>query len=177
MPDRPTLKQLFHGLHRKLEGELGIARDVIEHSGTKGTLSEGRWLQMLHEHLPKRYKVNRAFVIDSRGECSDQIDIVVHDRQYSPFVLNLGEALYVPAESVYAVLEVKQSMNAHEVGYTADKIASVRKLHRTSLPIRHAGGEFPAKAPHDILGGLVGCGLCAALESAGFRGRAGWQLA
>ncbi len=25
--------------------------------------------------------------------------------------------------------------------------------------------------------GLNGCGLCAALESAGFRGRAGWQLA
>jgi hypothetical protein len=28
-------------------------------------------------------------------------------------------------------------------------------LHRTSLPIKHAGGEFPAKPPHHIVGGLV----------------------
>ena len=30
----------------------------------------------------------RAFVIDSRGECSDQIDIIIYDRQYSPFLYN-----------------------------------------------------------------------------------------
>lgn len=120
-----------------------------------GTVSEDRWITMLSEHLPKRYKVNRAFVIDSNGACSDQIDVVVHDRQYSPFVLNLGAALYVPAESVYAVLEVKQDLNAEHVKYAADKIASVRKLHRTSLPIKHAGGEYPAKPLHEILGGLV----------------------
>lgn len=155
MTDRPTLNQLFDGLHRRLESELGIARDTIDHAGVKGTASEDEWLRMLREHLPKRYEVNRAFVIDSRDDCSDHIDVVVHDRQYSPFVLNRGAALYVPAESVYAVLEVKQTMNADHVAYAGGKVASVRKLHRTSLPIKHAGGEFPAKPPHHILGGLV----------------------
>jgi hypothetical protein len=41
------------------------------------------------------------------------------------------------------------------VRYAADKVASVRDLHRTSLPIKHAGGEYPAKPLHHILGGLV----------------------
>jgi hypothetical protein len=134
---------------------LGIVRDTIGHAGTMGSVSEDRWIKMLSEHLPKRYKVNKAFVIDSNSTCSDQIDVVVHDRQYSPFVLNLGSALYVPAESVYAVLEVKQTMNAEYVAYAANKVASVRTLQRTSLPIRHAGGEYPAKPPHYIVGGLV----------------------
>ena len=155
MSDKPTLNQLFSALHGRLESELGITRDAVGHTGTMGTVSEDRWITMLSEHLPKRYKVNRAFVIDSTGACSDQIDVAVHDRQYSPFVLNLGAALYVPAESVYAVLEVKQTMNAEYVTYAADKVASVRKLHRTSLPIKHAGGEYPAKPLHYILGGLV----------------------
>lgn len=155
MSDKPTLIQLFEGLHRKLESDLGIARDTINHPGVKGTASEDKWLQMLSEHLPKRYEVSRAFVIDSRGECSDQIDIVIHDRQYSQFVLNMGGALYVPAESVYAVLEVKQNLTAEYIGYAGNKVASVRKLHRTSLPIKHAGGEYPAKPLHHILGGLV----------------------
>jgi hypothetical protein len=155
MSNKPNLNQLFDGLHRRLESELGIVRDTVGHTGTMGSVSEDRWITMLSEHLPKRYKVNRAFVIDSTDACSDQIDVVVHDRQYSPFVLNLGGALYVPAESVYAVLEVKQTMNAEYVEYAANKVASVRKLHRTSLPIKHAGGEYPAKPPHYIVGGLV----------------------
>jgi len=155
MADKPTLRKLFDGLHRRLESELGIARDTVGHAGTMGTVSEERWIKVLREHLPKRYEVNRAFVIDGKGACSDQIDVVIHDRQYSPFVLNLDSALYVPAESVYAVLEVKQTMNADYVAYAADKADSVRQLHRTSLPIKHAGGEYPAKPPHHILGGLV----------------------
>lgn len=155
MADAPALNDLFRGLHRTLECELGIARDTVGHSSTLGTLSEDRWISVLREHLPKRYKVNRAFVIDSRGGCSEQIDAVIHDRQYSPFVLNLGNALYVPAESVYAVLEVKQNMDAGQIEYAVKKTASVRKLHCTSLPIPHAGGEYPAKKPQYILGGLV----------------------
>lgn len=155
MSNKPSLNQLFDGLHRRLESELGIVRDTIGHAGTMGSVSEDRWIKMFSEHLPKRYKVNKAFVIDSNDACSDHIDAVVHDRQYSPFVLNLGGALYVPAESVYAVLEIKQTLNAEHVEYAADKVASVRRLHRTSLPIRHAGGEYPAKLPHYIVGGLV----------------------
>lgn len=53
------------------------------------------------------------------------------------------------------MLELKQTMNTDHVAYTADKVASVRALHRTSLPIKHAGGEYPAKPPHYIMGGLV----------------------
>jgi hypothetical protein len=153
--EAPTLNKLFLGLHRTLENELGVARDAIGHSGTLGTVSEDRWINLLSGHLPKRYKVNRAFVIDSRGGCSEQIDAVIHDRQYSPFVLNLNGALYVPAESVYAVLEVKQNMDAGQIEYAVKKTASVRALHRTSLPIPSAGGDLPAKPLHHIVGGLV----------------------
>lgn len=155
MAERPTLNQLLVALHEELTKDLGIARRTIAHAGTLGTVSENKWIEMLYKHLPKRYKVNRAFVIDSRGGCSDQIDIVIHDRQYSPFVLNYGDALYVPAESVYAVLEVKQNLNAEQIAYAADKTASVRALHRTSLPINTASGTVPPKPLHPIIGGLV----------------------
>lgn len=155
MPEPTELEKLFDCLHLRLKSDLEVARGAISHSGTKGTASEDAWLDILSKHLPTRYIVNRAFVIDSHGDCSDQIDIVVHDRQYSPFVLDNGSALFVPAESVYAVLEVKQNVTAEHVGYAGNKVASVRNLYRTSLPIKHAGGEYPAKPLHHILGGLV----------------------
>jgi len=39
--------------------------------------------------------------------------------------------------------------------YAQTKVASVRSLHRTSLPIPYAKGVYPAKEPHHILGGLL----------------------
>ncbi|MBX3363532.1 MAG: hypothetical protein KF866_02095 [Phycisphaeraceae bacterium] len=162
MAGKPTLNELFLALHDRLACELGITRRTVKHNATMGAVSEDQWIKMLYEHLPKRYKVNRAFVIDSKGECSKQIDIVVHDRQYSPFVLNYGGALYVPAESVYAVFDVKQCMNADEMKDTAEKVASVRALHRTSIDIPTASGVLKAKPPHYILGGVltVDCDWC-----------------
>jgi hypothetical protein len=64
-------------------------------------------------------------------------------------------ALTIPAERVYAAFEAKQSINAEEVDYAQKKVASVRRLHRTSLEIPHAGGKYPAKTPQHILGGLL----------------------
>lgn len=157
---KASLPKLLGALHDTLANELGIARDVIAHPGTKGDITESQWLTMLQHHLPLRYRATRAFVIDSKDVCSEQIDIVIHDRQYSPFVLNYRSAEYVPAESVYAVFEVKQELSADYIAYAAQKVASVRSLHRTSLPIPHAGGTYPAKPLHHIVGGIL------ALESA-----------
>lgn len=155
MPEKPTLSRLFSRVHLELCTKLELARETLDHPTSKGTESEDAWIQLFRDYLPRRYDVHRAFVVDSKDQVSEQMDIVVHDRQFSPFVLNADNGFHVPAESVYAVLEVRQTMNLGNVEYAAGKIASVRRLHRTSLPIRHAGGEYPAKPPHHILGGLV----------------------
>ena len=39
--------------------------------------------------------------------------------------------------------------------YAQKKVASVRRLHRTSLPIPHAGGTYPPKPLAHIFGGLL----------------------
>lgn len=155
MSARPSLPDLLAAMHERLATELGIARKTFKHPVSKGDVAESSWLEMLRHHLPQRYQVNKAFVIDSRGESSEQIDIVVHDRQYSPFVLHFRDELFVPAESVYAAFEVKQDMDAGQIDYAGKKIASLRRLHRTSLPIKHAGGKFEPKKPERILGGLL----------------------
>ena len=53
------------------------------------------------------------------------------------------------------MFEAKQSINASQVAYARKKVASVRRLHRTSLPIPYAGGTFPPKPLPHILGGLL----------------------
>jgi hypothetical protein len=46
-------------------------------------------------------------------------------------------------------------MNANVIEYAQEKIASVRRLYRTSLPIPYAGGTYPAKPLSHIVGGLL----------------------
>ncbi len=61
----------------------------------------------------------------------------------------------LPAESVYAVFEAKQTLTAAHIKAASAKAASVRKLHRTSAPVVHAGGvENNPKPPAWILAGF-----------------------
>jgi hypothetical protein len=150
-----SLSKLLAGLHEDVERRLGIVRDTFGHAGTKGDASEAVWLELLQTYLPQRYKAASGHVVDSEGKFSDQIDVVIFDRQYSPFIFYYEGKVIVPSESIYGIFEAKQAINAAQVEYAQKKVASVRQLHRTSLPIPHAGGTYPAKVPHHILGGIL----------------------
>lgn len=150
-----SLAQLLASLHDDIQHRLSTARKTLAHPGSKGEASEGVWLELLQNYLPQRYSVAKAHVVDSDGAFSEQIDVVVFDRQYSPFIFKFEGQTIVPAESVYAVFEAKQTLNSQFVSYAQQKVASVRRLRRTSLPIPHAGGLYAAKQPPPILGGIL----------------------
>ncbi len=150
-----SLPQLLSGLHDDIHQRLEQCRKCFGHPGTKGNATEKVWLELFQTYLPERYKAETAHVVDSLGEFSDQIDIVIYDRQYTPFIFNYEGQIIIPAESVYAVFEAKQVMNAANVSYAQNKAESVRKLQRTSLPIPHAGGIYPPKPLNPILGGIL----------------------
>ena len=141
-----SLSQLLSSLHEDIQQRLATVRKTIHHPGSKGDASENVWIEMLNQYLPTRYQTAKAHVVDSLGQFSQQIDVVVFDRQYSPFIFTYEGQTIIPAESVYAVFEAKQTADAGLVSYAQDKGASVGSLHRTSLPIPHAGGVFPTSA-------------------------------
>jgi len=150
-----SLARLLTELHDDIEKRLGAARRSFGHPATKGDASERVWLTMLQTYLPQRYQAASAHVVDSHGAFSDQIDVVIFDRQYSPFIFQFEGQTIIPAESVYAVFEAKQEIDARQVEYARKKVASVRRLHRTSLPIPYAKGVYPAKPLIPIYGGLL----------------------
>jgi hypothetical protein len=150
-----SLSELLRGLHRDIEQRLKTAREAFAHSGTKGDASENVWRQLLREYLPQRYQCEAAHIVDSNNQFSEQIDVVVFDRQYSPLMFNYEGQKIIPAESVYAAFEAKQTINAKLVTYARQKIASVRKLHRTSLPIPYAAGTYAPKPLPHIIGGVL----------------------
>lgn len=149
------LTGILDGLQARLEGELRGSRLAVTHPGARGEATEEDWLRVLKEHLPHRYQADRAFVIDSQGACSEQIDVVIYDRQYSPLLFNQSNQRFVPAESVYGVLEVKQDLSREHVRYAGEKAASVRRLHRTSAPVPHVEGVAKPRPLPPIVAGIL----------------------
>jgi len=150
-----SLKRLLSELHDDIEQRLGRIRRSLAHPDAKGDGSENVWLELFKKYLPQRYRAAKAFIVDSKDAFSQQIDVVVFDRQYSPLIFEYEGQTIIPAESVYAVFEAKQAVDAGMVAYAQKKAASVRRLHRTSLPIPHAGGTFDPKPLIPIYGGVL----------------------
>lgn len=148
------LKEAFASDQTCLQAQLKSS-NRIAHQGDKGEANEQYFIDFLRRYLPNRYTVDKAIILDSLGNTSHSIDIVVFDRQYTPTLLDSDKHRYVPAESVYAVFECKPTIDKAYLEYSADKAASVRALHRTSVPIHHAGGVFPAKEPGHIIAGIL----------------------
>lgn len=142
-------------MQQEMVSKLDVGKTAFVHPGTKGDETEKNWIKWFRNYLPKRYQVDKGIVIDHLGNQSEQIDIVIYDAQYSYLVFHHNDSILIPAESVYAVFEVKPNLNKEHMEYACKKVKSVRALNRTSAPIKHAGGEFPPKELHEIVGGLL----------------------
>jgi hypothetical protein len=131
------LAGLFKSRQKATQAAQELNREFAVHQGTKGEATETSWIQLLREYLPNRY-------------ASEQIDIVVFDRQYTPFVINYEGVVYNPAESVYAVFEVKQDISKENIEYASQKVRSVRRLKRTSALITDHTGKPQRKELFEI---------------------------
>jgi hypothetical protein len=148
---RVDLSEVFMHMQRRMLSHLQVG-SALEHASTCGAASEAHWIRLFNSHLPERYRASSAFIVDSNGNRSRQIDIAIYDRFYSPLIFPYESGFLIPAESVYAVVEVKQVLTRQYVRDAGLKIGSVRRLTRTSVPVPFAGGSYPPKKPHTILG-------------------------
>ena len=100
------LVEVFGRAREEMLAQLNMG-SLIEHGPTAGAVTERHWIGLLERYLPKRYRAASAFVFDSKGKRSRQIDVAIYDNFYSPTLFPQKGAVHVPAESVYAVFEVK----------------------------------------------------------------------
>ncbi len=118
-----------------LGDELILAYEQSRMGNSPGTTGQSREIAVrdkLQKMLPRGIGVGSGFVIDSYGQTSRQMDIVLYEEDLCPvFRLNASsEAAFYPCEGVFAVGEVKSTMGSREVDDILDKISSVRKLSR-----------------------------------------------
>lgn len=153
-----NVAKAFENKAKALEASFLAIRSVTTHPGTKGDELEADWVGLIRDFLPSRYEVGPIFAVDHHGNMSEQIDVAVYDKHFSPQWFGGAQGVrFVPVESVYAVFEVKPELNKAYVEYAIEKVRSVRVLERTSANVVHKGGTYDradiALAP--IIGGIL----------------------
>lgn len=153
--DVSWMKQAFALVQSNLAAAMKLASQSISHGGVMGSVNEDHWTELFRSYLPNRYDVATGIVIDSRGHRSEQIDLVIFDRHFTPTLLDQKNHRYIPAEAVYGVFECKPTINKDYLQYAEKKAMSVRSMHRTSVAIAHAGGTYLPKPHFRILAGIL----------------------
>lgn len=161
-----NIAKAFENKARALEASFLAIRHVTTHPGTKGDELEADWVGLIRNFLPTRYEVGPIFAVDHHGNMSQQIDVAVYDKHFSPQWFGGAQGVrFVPVESVYAVFEVKPELNKTYVEYAIDKVRSVRTLERTSANVVHKGGIYDRSdiPVSPIIGGILAirCGWSA----------------
>lgn len=148
------LKNMFALKQNQMEASFN-ANNALTHSVSKGDATEAEWINWF-KNFGSKYKAERAFIIDHNGNVSEQIDIVLYDSYYSPLIFENNGEKYIPAESVFAVFEVKQNLNAEHIKDAKEKVESVRRLERISGDVYVQDGSCKSgKKPYEIIGGLL----------------------
>ena len=151
---RIDLHRLFLRVQEQMLANLASS-EIFDHPTACGAATEQHWLELLNHYLPQRYRAASAFIVDADGRRSRQIDIAIYDRFYSPLLFHHDAGAHIPAEAVYAVFEVKQTLSSKWILDAGRKAASVRCLRRTSAPIPGAASPLPPKPPFPILAGVL----------------------
>ena len=152
--EKVDIKKLFYKKQCQMLASFNLT-STLTHPVSKGDATEDEWRNWFNDYFPKRYRAEKAFVIDCEGNRSEQMDVVIYDTHFSPTIFQINDEKFIPAESVYAVFEVKQDLTKDHIEYAAKKIESVKSLKRTSAPINTINGFVLGRPAPQIIGGLL----------------------
>jgi len=140
LPERgKAVRKKFQGAGRVLRAQFDAARAVGRHSVEKGIRTEQVMIDFLRAHLPSKYGVARGEIVDSNGMTARQCDVVIYDAPHAPLLHLSDSSTVFPAESVYAVIEMKTALSRTTLEQSVEVVRSVKALSRSATMFHHDG--------------------------------------
>lgn len=133
----PTMMALAS---KELQLSLEKTRAAIEHNQSSGQALEAAVRAFLRKHLHAGLGITQGQVIDTAGNVTKQLDVIVYDTQSTPMLFvseDKGHQL-VPVEGVVGVVEVKAKVSASTMPAIISNMQSVKSMSKTAY---HRSGE------------------------------------
>ncbi|MCL1093301.1 DUF6602 domain-containing protein [Shewanella kaireitica] len=120
-------KKKFKIIQKRMDLHLEEIRATLSHRGDRGSSAESILKDFLKEYLPPYNRIGEGEIIDTKGNQSTQLDIVItNDGQ--PFLNDLsGPELFI-IEGVSCVGEVKTKLNSQDVNTLIESCITYKKI-------------------------------------------------
>jgi hypothetical protein len=125
-----NLEEIFNEVSIQMKSDLAKAQNSFPHSGLKGDANEETVKKFLRQYLPKALDITTGTLVDSKGNQSRQLDIIICDSAKTPIFFQSGDNRVIPAECAYAVIEVKAYLDKTELGNSYKNMLSVKALEK-----------------------------------------------
>jgi hypothetical protein len=118
-----------------MKAELKGIRAGFDHASTIGSSVEEIVARFLNERLPKSVRAVAGQAVDSAGQRSKQVDVIVYDTARTPmlFTSSGGTQNLVPVEGIVAAVEVKTKLTREELRRSVENCASIKGLQREAV--------------------------------------------
>lgn len=135
----------------ELQTSLRRSRVAFAHRLTSGESTEAAVRQFLRENYPESIGVAHGQVIDSGGDQSGQLDVIMYDKARTPILFSDREQgnRLVPAEGVLAAMDVKHSVSSADLTKAA---ADAKKLKRLKRNAYFNSVTTPLGSPQNLYG-------------------------
>src|SRR5260370_33862236 len=168
------LEAIFEKVAQQMQLDFEQTRNALEHPGLKGSGIENIFREFLRKYLPKSLDISSGILIDSNGEQSRQLDVIISDAARTPIFYEKGEVRVIPIECAYAVIEVKSNLDSEELKQAFTNMKSVRALKKAAYfdprsinmpPLTFYGREYDIWPVHYFIFAADSIGLGHLMDS------------
>lgn len=136
--------KIFQQVLSQAEEQLALAAKSaanFQHRGIRGDERAGALDVFLESHLPQSFSTGKGEVIDYLDTRTGELDLFIYDSATASPLLSSKENMLLPAEALYAVIEVKSVLTQAELNKCAAASVRVRNLR----PFKHKFSPSPTK--------------------------------
>jgi hypothetical protein len=123
-----NITEIFDEIAVRMRSDFEEARKATENRGIKGESFENAFKDFLENYLPKNLNISSGILVDSIGNSSRQLDIIISDDLKTPIFYSNGRNRVIPIEATYSVIEIKAKLDITELEKTIQNMLSVKDL-------------------------------------------------
>lgn len=127
-----NIVEIFDDVSKKMRVDFEMSRKALRPPGLKGESSEETFRIFLKGYLPQSLDISTGQLVDSHGNSSSQLDVIIYDSAKTPIFYSSSDIRVIPVECAYAVIEVKSKLDTKELRRVFQNMETVRNLKKTA---------------------------------------------
>lgn len=129
-----NLEKVFESIKEKMITDFQGITSAIEHKISKGQERETLIVnEYLKKYVPGNIGIARGEIVSIDDQVSPETDIILYEKNSTPYLINKEGYQVFPIECVYGVIEVKSKIDKSEIEDSFKKINKIKKMPKLAI--------------------------------------------